>query len=760
MSSTGFFAYASSSRYVTDAVKVAVDQFGDGRNKLVPWQSMNILGFKLDTLIRDKIRSAAFLAADVTYPNLNVFYEMGYAIGVGKPLIVTVNTAIAHAIEKLNRIGIFDTIGYLTYVNGDELSKSMVSWSDVSWKSIYSRPRDHAQPLFVLDTMKKTDFRNSIFQTIDNSQVHYRKFDPTEIPRLTAAQAIIEVSSSAGVILPILSTEIADHEYHNLRAAFLLGLSHGYNVNSMAIQYENSPAPLDYRDFVVNSTYRHETEKHVEQFCADTLIRNQNILARDRVRTGGLLGKINLGQSMAENETQRLSQYFIRTAEFARAIRAEAAIVIGRKGSGKSAVYFQLVEQFGRNRKTCIVDLRPASHNLSELRATLLSIVNAGIYDHTIAAFWQYIMYVEILLRIREMVLPRAQNDFSLQDRIRKIEIDFSFTESIVAGDFTSRLENAINAVVAALGGRDSGGDVKSSVTNLMFETPIPRLRDAILSFKEFFDDIVIMIDDLDKGWPHRQVEVHDIRTIRHLIEVLGRLRRDMSKRKTALRHLMFLRSDIYEKLVEQTSDRGKYNVIKVDWSDSEQLRHLLRQRVENEIDEGEKQACWAAINPAIENSEAIDILIECSLRRPRFLIDLCERTLSCAINRGHEVVTKGDVDNGMRQMSLYLVSDFGYELRDIAGTPEDIFYLFIGKDQVISEAGLHEILSEDKLGIGFQETIYLLLWYGFLGLWNEDRAIYIYDRGYDFRRLDAERSAEPSKAMYAINPAFIRGLR
>ncbi len=480
-------------------MKVAVENFTRGRFKLIPWEALNIIGFKLDNLIREKIKDASVLAADVTYANHNVFYEIGYAIGIGKPILITVNTAIEHSIERFNRIGIFDTIGYFTYVNGAELAENIGAWNNVSWKNNYSRPRDHAQPLFILDTMKKTDFRNSIFHTVENSHVHYRKFDPTEVPRLTAAQAIIEISSSAGVILPIIGTEIADNLYHNLRAAFLLGLCHGYNVNVMAIQYENAPIPLDYRDFITNSTYRHETEKHVEKFCADTLVLNQDIVARDRVRTGGLLSKINLGQSFAENETQHLSQYFVRTAEFARAIRAEAAMIIGRKGSGKSAVYFQLVEQFARNRKTCILGLRPASHNLSELRETLLGIVNVGICDHTIAAFWQYIMYVEVLLRIREMVLPRAQNDFSLQDRIRKIEIDFSFTESVVAGDFTSRLEAAIKDV------------------------------------------------------------------IQRLIEVLGRIQRDMGKRKTALRHLLFLRSDIYQKLVEQTSDREKYNVIKVD---------------------------------------------------------------------------------------------------------------------------------------------------------------------------------------------------
>jgi hypothetical protein len=222
------------------------------------------------------------------------------------------------------------------------------------------------------------------------------------------------------------------------------------------------------------------------------------------------------------------------------------------------------------------------------------------------------------------------------------------------------------------------------------------------------------------------------------------------------------LRSDIYERLVEETSDRGKYNVIKVDWSDPEQLRYLLRQRVISNLDSMHHEDAWNAINPPMAaGGDAIDLMIESSLRRPRFLIDLCERTLSFAINRGHGFVTEADVEEGLRQMSLYLVSDFGYEMRDIAGTPEDIFYSFIGAENVLTEEDLEIILFDDMFGLGVTETIDLLLWYGFLGVIGPStEPIFIYDRAYDFRRLEAERSDTKDKALYAVNPAFLRGLR
>ena len=109
--------------------------------------------------------------------------------------------------------------------------------------------------------------------------------------------------------------------------------------------------------------------------------------------------------------------------------------------------------------------------------------------------------------------------------------------------------------------------------------------------------------------------------------------------------------------------------------------------------------------------------------------------------------------------MSLYLVSDFGYEMRDVVGTPEDIFYSFIGVPNLLTGQDLEKLLSEDVFGLDAKEIIDLLLWYGFLGIVGPStEPIFIYDRAYDFRRLEAERADTKDKALYAVNPPFSGG--
>lgn len=760
MQKVAFVAYPGANSIVSEAIKGAAELARSKPVMLHPWPEMKVLGLKIDEEIRSDIAKGDLLAADITYPNMNVFYEIGYAAALGKPVVPLVNLAVERAQRRVVELGLFDTIGYAGYANAEDIDGQLQRAPDTAWSNTSpARRKNHGQPLFILDTQKKIDFRNSIFRAVINSAVQFRAFDPSEIPRLTAAEAIAEVSSSAGVIVPLLSEDIVDSERNNLRAAFIIGLCHGFEVECLAIQYENAPAPLDYRDFITNSTYGHETTRHVEDFAKNVLIWNQSSSSRERRLSLGLLSGIDLGSPMAENETQRLGDYFIRTAAFVHAVRAEGAIVTGRKGSGKSAIYLQIVEELARDRQTCIVDLRPASHNLSEMREAILSVASAGIFGHTIASFWQFVLYMEILLKLREMALPRSRNDSDLQARIRKMEDLFKLTNSVVAGDFTSRLQTAVDKVIHIMGSIEDSEQVRSQITNTMFEQVIPSLRDEIVAYGDISRDVVVLIDDLDKGWPPRRVESHDVHMVRYLAEALNRIQRDLKRRNFGVRHLIFLRSDMYERLVAETSDRGKYNLIKVDWSDREQLRHLLRERVVSMVEKDKEDEAWQAINPAMSGADGIDMLIDNSLRRPRFLIELCEKTISCAMNRGHAFVKPEDVEEGLRLMARYLVSDFGYEMRDVTGAPEDILYAFIGSSEQLSEGEIAAIVAKHTNGLELAEIIELLLWYGFLGFVGENTPVFIYDVEYDYRRLEAERTRLPGEVRYVVNPAFRKGL-
>src|SRR5262249_10351282 len=149
--------------------------------------------------------------------------------------------------EHVNLTGLFDTVGQLRYQNSSELVGRLADYEALAWTHNLTKSKDHTQPLFFLDTLRKIEFRNYIVQSISNSSVQFRKFDPEEVPRLSLTAAIGEISASAGIVIPLISTDIEDWLRHNLRAAFLAGLCHGFGIEPLLIQYEDVPAPVDYK---------------------------------------------------------------------------------------------------------------------------------------------------------------------------------------------------------------------------------------------------------------------------------------------------------------------------------------------------------------------------------------------------------------------------------------------------------------------------------------------------------------------------------
>jgi hypothetical protein len=180
MQKLGFFAYPDGYPIIGEAIEGAVQLAREAPMVLKPWKAMEIVGFKLDDQVRANIAAAAVLIGDITYPNMNVFYEMGYAIAIGKPVIPTVNVALDKAVQRVNQLGLFDTIGWASYANADQLFGQLQELPESPWANTHTRRKNHSQPLFILDTQMKTDFRNQIFHAVENSQVQFRTFDPTE----------------------------------------------------------------------------------------------------------------------------------------------------------------------------------------------------------------------------------------------------------------------------------------------------------------------------------------------------------------------------------------------------------------------------------------------------------------------------------------------------------------------------------------------------------------------------------------------------
>lgn len=128
-----FLAFPQESPTVFETLNRAAELSNHEPIRLVPWTTQSIYGLKIDDLVRENIENCEYLAADLTYPNFNVFYEIGYALGKGKPIILLVCSAIAEGKKNAQMTGLFDNIGYLLYENSADLVARLNDWEKKSW---------------------------------------------------------------------------------------------------------------------------------------------------------------------------------------------------------------------------------------------------------------------------------------------------------------------------------------------------------------------------------------------------------------------------------------------------------------------------------------------------------------------------------------------------------------------------------------------------------------------------------------------------
>jgi hypothetical protein len=268
------------------------------------------------------------------------------------------------------------------------------------------------------------------------------------------------------------------------------------------------------------------------------------------------------------------------------------------------------------------------------------------------------------------------------------------------------------------------------------------------------------LFDNLDKGWSSHGVDSSDIVMIHTLIEALKKIQRDFQKRQIHFFPLVFLRNDVYQLVVSETADRGKEITVSLDWSNPELLRQMVRKRlIYNDLPSGaDFEQLWRRIATShYRGEESFQFLIERSLMRPRYLLNLVSHCKAMAINFGHDIIEEEDIELGLEPYSNDLVTDTDYEIGDVFPEGEGILYTFLEREAWIKKDELTAILAEyvpDQARI--QLLIDQLIWYCLLGVVRGDEEIdYIYDVNYDLKKIRMFEKRGGDNLIYAIHPAF-----
>lgn len=763
-----FIAYPGTPADLAGPITAAAEALSNQGEPVTAWPALDTFGANIPDEVRGAIEESEIVFADVTRANLNVYYEIGYAVGLGKTIAPIINASFANATASVRSIGLFANVGYKAYENSAQLQEIIREATRNPLLDLYAQGINYSQPIFVLDALRKTDFRNAVISAVKASRSHFRSFDPVETPRISVVQLLSEISSSSGVVVPYLQAHVDGAERHNLRGALIAGMALGLGRSVLIITDQHADVgPADYNDDIVVAGDQSRISAAVSAFSTEAMIAAQEIPAAPSKANRSILQNLSLGASAAENEFRDLGSYFVETSEYLRAVRGEVNIITGRKGSGKSAIFFQVRDAARSQKASLIVDLKPESHQLSTFREQITSTAGAGVLEHTIAAFWYFVALSEMLLSIYRRLEAKSRYDGRLLASMREIEDVFQEYNILAPGDFTTRLTRLSTIIAREL--REATKSHKNisinQITNMVFKTGIGKMRDLVIEHTSTKYPIFFLFDNIDKGWPATGVQREDVTMVRLLVECLDKVRHDLAARNRDFQSLVFLRHDVYDLMLDQTSDRGKAGQVSIDWTDRAKLAQVIYRRMQ--VGMGDKRSTmlelWLRIFPrTVSGRDSLDYFMDHCLMRPRFLINIVEGAIANGINRGHRTVEEVDCIDAVRQHSLTLVDDFGFEMRDVSGVSSDLLYGLIGVDKVAHKSTLVNMLVKggfikDEDG---DALIDLMLWYGLVGvISNADSPKFIYDYLYNMKRIKAVVAQGGEDPFLVINPALYVGL-
>ena len=619
----------------------------------------------------------------------------------------------------------------------------------------------------MIEMPRQTEAMTHIVARTKKTRLKYRSFNLKEHIRLSATDAIAHVASSFGVIVPLAPDNMPDADAHNIRAAFISGLSMGFGKPTLILQDFSGPFPIDARDLI--SIYRSSNKigSFINDFSLDVVEATQGQQTLNLVKPE-LLSRLRLGDPVAESEFETLGAYYVQNDAYLRALRGEVNLVVGRKGTGKTALFSQLRNSKRGDKANVVVDLKPEGYQLKRLKEELLGFVSRGAQEHLITIFWEYVLYLEICYKLLEKDKDKQRFDHTIRDAYRQLSDAYTSNEDLLEGDFSERLLKLSERVIQNfknLAGKDGGdGENKLStgeVSNLVYAHDIRALRDLISAYLTRKKTTWILFDNLDKGWPAHGLQTIDVTILRCLIDASRKIQREMTRQEIDFVSVVFVRNNVYELLMQNSADFGKEMRVSLDWSDAEMLKEMVRRRIiasERLKADVEFGVLWNQICVShFQGEDSFFYLIDRSLMRPRNILKIVMHCKGVAVNLSHKKIETDDLEKGLLLYSNDVLIEADQELADIDPKADDLMYRFIGLSPRLSVIDVWEVFEKHQIpGSKWEQIMDYLLYYGFFGIVvGASDPEFIYQLSYNMKILKSKYEAAGDSLILYMNPAF-----
>jgi len=768
---SGFFAYTSKPE-VRECISSAVSIINNSKIfKITTWEEMESGGTYIIDDICKSIDSSDIFLADLSYVNHNVLFELGYAIAKNKRIYIFLDTSIKHYEQHFSRLNL-SAIRYIGFKSSEELASKFLkedvenSLSDTFLKRLYSNypspPKNNIGTLY-LKSIHEDDSAIKLTRVLENTKIKPLIVDdPNEAFNLGLDWYLKQTLQVAIVVGHLVDDERESSELHNPKIALSAGMGYAFGKKVLLLVKEPFKPSLDYLNLLQKYNIASECDKIIKKWLSgveEDYVEVESAIIAKKEYASSLNSDIDLGNFIAEQEISTLPEYYVQNINPKQLLKSDYTLLIGRKGSGKSALLFMIKHELSQHRKNHVCIIKPIAYELTGLIKVLKTLPEESEKSYLMESLWKFLIYTELAKSIYTEIESRpAYIDLSYDEKELK---DFlNFNKSIIEPDFWARFDNIIEKCSNF---KNANSDKRIKISEYLHDNLISKLKSLLVQlFKSKYEKVVVLVDNLDKAWQVGEETELLSSFLFGLISVSSRIKAELSPKTLDIDFSLtiFLRSDIFSQIYRIAKERDKLRYQQIKWDDDDELLlQVIGNRLIYNFPEYSQDQIWDKYFCDLVDGVPIKkYIISNIVPRPRDIVFLVLEALRIAISKNHTKIEENDILIAQKRYSQHALDSLIVESEINYNDIETLLYEFVGQSQILSKAQLHNIINS-TLGDKYDsmEIIEMLCELAFLGRQvGEDEFTFQYGFNDLIKKsLQKTYSNESGKDNYIINAPY-----
>jgi hypothetical protein len=301
---------------------------------------------------------------------------------------------------------------------------------------------------------------------------------------------------------------------------------------------------------------------------------------------------VNWGPDEAKGD-RNLSTYFVKIPEYDDLLLGEYRYIIGRKGTGKTAILEQIKNEITPQHDACYKYLSLKTFPLQELR----SFKDKSFNDKSqFVPIWTFLILIELCkLIIEDESVQPGEEVMNIKNFIQTNFPDgISFVSTI---KYLSSNNNKVSVSPKWLGLETSATDTLEISTTIHYQKVTEKL---LASIKLLSSDsrFYLLFDELDEGYNSADTNLRLL--LLALLRSVENIHIELNETQINYRPVLALRSDIFDNLEDNDLNKLDDYLIRLEWTTESQspysLYNLVNQRINASINVHNPSDAWSCI--------------------------------------------------------------------------------------------------------------------------------------------------------------------